>query len=146
MNSFWIACAHRILLAVLCESRSRHAQLYRRWAEGGAGLLITGNVQVDRRYLERPGNVCIDGEQDQEQLDRLAAFAAGGKAKGGHIWMQIGHAGRQSNGKVNYWPVGPSDIRLKLPKMAFGSPRALDKSEIATMLHINDCGRPASHL
>jgi 2,4-dienoyl-CoA reductase-like NADH-dependent reductase (Old Yellow Enzyme family) len=112
------------------RATARHATLYREWALGGAGLLITGNVQVDRRFLERPGNVCIDGEQDQEQLDRLTAFAAGGTAKGGHIWMQIGHAGRQSNGKVNYWPVGPSDVRLHLPKMAFGTPRALEKPEI----------------
>jgi 2,4-dienoyl-CoA reductase-like NADH-dependent reductase (Old Yellow Enzyme family) len=99
------------------RATARHAQLYRTWALGGAGLLITGNVQVDRRFLERPGNVCIDGEQDQEQLDRLAAYAAAGTAQGGHIWMQIGHAGRQSNGKVNYWPVGPSNVRLHLPKV-----------------------------
>ena len=29
-------------------------------AEGGAAVVVTGNVQVDRRYLERPGNVVID--------------------------------------------------------------------------------------
>ncbi|MEL7487871.1 MAG: NADH:flavin oxidoreductase, partial [Pseudomonadota bacterium] len=40
----------------LNRATARHATLYRRWAEGGAGLLITGNVMVDRRYLERPGN------------------------------------------------------------------------------------------
>ena len=34
--------------------------LYRRWSEGGAGLHLTGNVMVDRRFLERPGNVVID--------------------------------------------------------------------------------------
>ena len=31
--------------------------LYSKWAEGGTGTLITGNVQIDRRYVERPGNV-----------------------------------------------------------------------------------------
>ena len=30
-----------------------HQRLYRRWSAGGAGLLITGNVMVDRHYLER---------------------------------------------------------------------------------------------
>ena len=34
--------------------------LYRRWSQGGVGLLITGNVQIDRKHLERPGNVIID--------------------------------------------------------------------------------------
>ena len=43
------------------RATERHVRLYRRWAEGGAGLLVTGNVQVDRRYLERPGNVVVDG-------------------------------------------------------------------------------------
>ncbi|MBW2191514.1 MAG: NADH:flavin oxidoreductase, partial [Deltaproteobacteria bacterium] len=36
------------------RATERHETLYRRWSEGGAGLLLTGNVQVDRRYLERP--------------------------------------------------------------------------------------------
>ena len=35
-------------------------RLYRTWSEGGSGLLLTGNVQVDRFDLERPGNVAID--------------------------------------------------------------------------------------
>lgn len=26
-------------------------RLYERWSEGGVGLIITGNVQVDRRYI-----------------------------------------------------------------------------------------------
>jgi 2,4-dienoyl-CoA reductase-like NADH-dependent reductase (Old Yellow Enzyme family) len=41
-------------------ANARHARLYRRWAAGGAGLLVTGNVMVDRRWLERPGNVVIE--------------------------------------------------------------------------------------
>src|SRR5690606_11553526 len=57
------------------RATERHATLYRRWAEGGAGLLITGNVQVDRRHLERPGNVAIDGPQTDEQRAALTAFA-----------------------------------------------------------------------
>ena len=54
--------------------------LYERWSEGGTGLLITGNVQVDRRYLERPGNVCIDGPQDSEARTLLTQLATAGLA------------------------------------------------------------------
>jgi 2,4-dienoyl-CoA reductase-like NADH-dependent reductase (Old Yellow Enzyme family) len=36
--------------------------LYRRWANSGAGLLFTGNFQVDRWHLERPGNVAVDDD------------------------------------------------------------------------------------
>ena len=39
------------------RANERHVRLYRRWSEGGAGLLLTGNVMVDRRFLERPGPV-----------------------------------------------------------------------------------------
>ena len=33
--------------------------LYRAWANGGIGLLITGNVMIDRRALGEPNNVAI---------------------------------------------------------------------------------------
>mgnify|MGYP003553683442 CR=1 FL=1 len=44
----------------LLRATARHERLYRTWSEGGAGLLLTGNVQIDRTDLERPGNVAID--------------------------------------------------------------------------------------
>ena len=50
------------------RATERHNTLYRRWSEGGAGLLLTGNVQIDRRVLERPGNVAIDGNGGIERL------------------------------------------------------------------------------
>nr|WP_314565319.1 hypothetical protein [uncultured Pseudomonas sp.] len=34
-------------------------RLYRRWAGSGLGLLITGNVMIDRRALGEPGNLVI---------------------------------------------------------------------------------------
>lgn len=75
--------------------------------------------------------MCIDGEQDAEQLERLRAFAKAGQANGSSkIFVQISHAGRQSNGTVNMSPVGPGDVRLELPKAVFGTPRALTVTEI----------------
>jgi len=104
--------------------------LYRRWAEGGAGLLLTGNVQVDRRYMERPGNVAIDGPQSNEAMEALKRYAAAGTAGGNHLWMQISHAGRQTPALVNPHPVGPSDKGLDMPGGQFGKPRALREEEI----------------
>ncbi len=49
-----------------------HLVHYGERAKGGAGLLLTGNVQVDRRYLERPGNIVIDGAQSDEQLQAVS--------------------------------------------------------------------------
>lgn len=111
-----------------------HVRLYRRWAEGGAGMLLTGNVQIDRRYLERPGNVAIDGPQSNEAIAALRDYAKAGTANGAHLWMQISHAGRQTPALVNKEPVGPSDKALDMPGAQFGKPRALTGAEIEDVI------------
>ncbi len=108
--------------------------LYRRWAAGGAGLLITGNVQVDRRYLERPGNVAIDGPQDAAAMRALEAFASAATGTGAEIIVQLSHAGRQTPIYVNRTPVAPSAIALDLPGGQFGAPRALAADEIEDVI------------
>ena len=50
------------------RATDKHARLYQAWAEGGLGLSVTGNVMVDKRYLERAANIVIDGEQSDEQM------------------------------------------------------------------------------
>ncbi len=66
------------------HANERHARLYQKWAEGGAGMLLTGNVQIDHRYLEAPGNVVIEGPQSEAQLAALKAWA-----KPGHQMARI---------------------------------------------------------
>jgi 2,4-dienoyl-CoA reductase-like NADH-dependent reductase (Old Yellow Enzyme family) len=108
------------------RATERHVTLYRRWSEGGAGLLLTGNVQIDRRVLERPGNVTIDGNGG---IAQLKAWAQAGTVAGNHLWMQIAHAGRQSPRYIAREPMGPSAVQLDL----FGNyakPRALREDEI----------------
>lgn len=112
------------------RSTRRLETLYRRWATGGAGLLLTGNVQIDRRYLERPGNVAIDGPQDASAMRALEAFAASSTGTGAEIFVQLSHAGRQTPIYVNKSPVAPSAAPLDLPGGQFGAPRALQADEI----------------
>jgi len=103
------------------------ATLYGRWADGGAGLLLTGNVQVDRRFLERPGNVAWDGNGGLEELARCAKT---GTRNGAHIWMQINHPGRQAGtGSEKY--VSPSE-NTKPGKE--GKARALEADEIEDII------------
>ena len=70
----------------LLRATPRHERLYRTWSEGGSGLLLSGNVQIDRRDLERPGNVSIDASEprscDAEARKRLAAWAQAATAAG----------------------------------------------------------------
>jgi 2,4-dienoyl-CoA reductase-like NADH-dependent reductase (Old Yellow Enzyme family) len=114
-------------------------RLYEEWSAGGSGLLITGNVQVDRRYLERPGNVAIDGPQSEAQLHALSAMAQAAKKHCGcKCIVQLGHAGRQTNAMTNLSPVGPGNVPMTRPhglpsllaKGFFGPPRALTATEI----------------
>lgn len=102
------------------------ANLYHTWSEGGAGLLITGNVMIDRRYLERPGNVVLE---DDQAMPALRRWAAAGTAAGNHLWMQISHPGRQCARIVSSQPVSPSDVQLKMLGN-FAQPRAMTQAEI----------------
>ena len=111
-----------------------HVKLYRRWAEGGAGMLLTGNVQIDRRCMERPGNVAIDGPQSNEAIAALREYAKAGTANGAHLWMQISHAGRQTPASINKEPLAPSARPLDMPGAQFGTPRPMTGAEIEDVI------------
>ena len=122
----------------LADSQNRatfkHVNLYDKWSSGGAGILLTGNVQVDHRYLERPGNVVIEGPQTNEQISRLIAYSDAGTKNNTHLWMQISHAGRQTPASVAGTPVGPSEVQLQMPGAQFGKPRSLSHEEILDII------------
>ena len=105
-------------------------RLYSLWSDGGAGMLLSGNIQVDADHLERPGNVIIDREPDAAMRSALAAWAKAATRNGNHFWAQISHAGRQTQKNVNPHPKAPSAVKLGLPGGQFGEPVALTVAEI----------------
>ncbi|MES1945256.1 oxidoreductase FAD/FMN-binding protein [Salinisphaera sp. PC39] len=105
-------------------------RLYERWSYGGAGLLITGNLQIDKRVLERPGNVAIDNNGGMRELE---LWARAGRVGGNHLWMQISHAGRQAPWYVTRRPLAPSPVQLKLLG-TYRKPRALSENEIRDLI------------
>jgi 2,4-dienoyl-CoA reductase-like NADH-dependent reductase (Old Yellow Enzyme family) len=122
----------------LADARNRvtegHVTLYRRWAEGGLGGIITGNVQIDRDHLERVGNVVIGAKISNEELDGFARWAEAAKSHGAALVMQVSHAGRQTPKLVNPRPAAPSPVALGLPGGQFGSPRAMTGDEIQAVI------------
>jgi 2,4-dienoyl-CoA reductase-like NADH-dependent reductase (Old Yellow Enzyme family) len=112
---------------------SRLGQLYETWAEGGIGLLISGNVMCDVRALGEPHNVVV--EKISQDLASLRAWATKGTRNGTQFWMQINHPGRQIPGFLAKTPVAPSAIALRPPlDRAFNKPRALEHAEVLEII------------
>lgn len=109
-------------------------RLYGIWSDGGAGILLSGNIQVDRDHLERPGNVVIDREPDAAMRAALASWAQAATRNGNHFWAQISHAGRQTQKIVNKTPKAPSAVKLGLPGGQFGQPVAMTEEEIVEVI------------
>jgi len=108
----------------------RHNTLYKTWSNGGTGLQITGNVMVDRRYLERAGNVVLEDDKD---LPLFEAWAKAGTSAGNQLWVQLSHPGRQCPKIVNKQPLSPSDIHLDLLGN-FGKPKAMTEDNIQDVI------------
>ncbi|AAY92721.1 NADH:flavin oxidoreductase/NADH oxidase family protein [Pseudomonas protegens] len=104
-------------------------RLYQAWAEGGAGLIITGNVMVDGRAMTGPGGVVLENEQ---QLDKFKRWARIGRSGGAQFWLQINHPGRQMQANLGQKTWAPSAIPLDLGKMSkrFATPHAMTASVI----------------
>jgi 2,4-dienoyl-CoA reductase-like NADH-dependent reductase (Old Yellow Enzyme family) len=112
------------------HSTTRLEALYRRWAGSGVGLLLTGNIQVDRRHLERPNNVVVDDESGRAQLARLAEA---GRSQGAHFWAQLSHTGRQVSSEINGAPLSASDVDVDIIREAglhFAKPKPMTEAEI----------------
>ena len=109
-------------------------RLYKIWSDGGAGMLLSGNIMVDRHHLERPGNVVIDRPPDLEMRQALKRWASSATRKGNHFWAQISHAGRQTQKMVNAKPKAPSAVKLALPGGQFGEPVELNCGEIEDII------------
>lgn len=108
-------------------------RLYDRWANGGTGLLITGNVMVSHRALTGPGGIVLEKDTD---LPPFQTWASHAKQNNTQVWMQINHPGRQVYAAMGGDVLSPSDIALDLGKHSklFGQPRAMTVEEIQQLI------------
>lgn len=103
--------------------------LYRRWSQGGAALLITGNTPIDRWHLEHAGNFVLDAQSDPERVARLADASKSGGAK---ALAQLSHAGRQTPSAINPNPLSISDVPVALS--GYGAPRPASDEELCAIV------------
>ncbi|KAF2970987.1 hypothetical protein GQX73_g2546 [Xylaria multiplex] len=118
---------------------------YGEWSQGGWGMLITGNVQVDMKYLGSPGDVALDANVDSKQaLQKWTSWASTCQRHGTPTVVQINHPGRQSptgagNRGLFEKNIAPSAIALNfgpgfIPRLinslVFGTPKAMSIGDI----------------
>ncbi|MBA5637984.1 NADH:flavin oxidoreductase/NADH oxidase family protein [Duganella sp. LX20W] len=105
-------------------------RLYKSWADGGVGLIITGNVMIDRRAMTGPGGVVLESETAAPRFREWAKTARSG---GAQIWMQINHPGRQMPAAMGQEAIAPSAIAMELGDFSsqFATPREMSEDDIA---------------
>jgi len=107
-------------------------KLYQAWAKGGAGLLITGNVMVDRRGMTGPGGVVLE---DDTHIERFKQWAQIARSGGAQVWMQISHPGRQMLAALGQETWSASAVPLDMGKLSnkFSVPKAMTTADIAEL-------------
>ena len=114
------------------QPKKNIATLYKRWAEGGTGLIITGNIMVDPKGTAEPGNIVFDKNSNMEILKN---WANQGQQHGAKVMVQLNHPGKQVPKTIAKETVAPSAVPLGngLNKL-FSTPRALTTSEVEELV------------
>lgn len=108
-------------------------RLYTSWANGGTGLLITGNVMVDGRAMTGPGGVVLDKHSD---IAPFKAWARAAKQNNTRVFMQLNHPGRQVYASMGGDVLSSSDVSIDLGKHShlFSKPRAMTQQDIDQLI------------
>lgn len=110
---------------------ARHARLYARFAGGGTGTVVTGNVMIDPTALGEPGNVVAD----RAHFDAFRSWASAARGTKALLFVQLNHPGKQSPRHLSPRPVAPSAIPLGGGlERYFATPRALSSEEIEALV------------
>lgn len=114
------------------QPKKNIATLYKRWAEGGTGLVITGNIMIDPKGTAEPGNIVFDKNSNMEILKN---WAKQGQQHGAKVMVQLNHPGKQVPKTIAKETVAPSAVPLGngLNKL-FSTPRALTTSEVEELV------------
>ncbi|KIW26662.1 uncharacterized protein PV07_06478 [Cladophialophora immunda] len=139
-NGTWLK--NRIGKAAMEEKMSdvqRHCQpspgllrLYTTWGQGGAGLILSGNIMIDPTAMSCPGDVLLApdvGPLDESRWREWIQVTRGG---GAQFWLQLNHPGRQVRKGAELPVYAPSAIRLDMGSFSnmFETPIAMTEAQL----------------
>jgi 2,4-dienoyl-CoA reductase-like NADH-dependent reductase (Old Yellow Enzyme family) len=112
--------------------------VYKRWGEGGFGMILTGNLMMEYDQLEAAGNLIIPrgAPFSGERFEAFKELAAQAKKHGALIVGQASHPGRQCEDRIQPHPISASDVQLEghVMGMSFAKPRAMNTEDIKTVI------------
>lgn len=112
--------------------------VYKRWGEGGYGIVLTGNIMIDLVNLEAAGNPIIprDAPFNGERFEGFRELASQSKKQGSLIIAQVNHPGRQVESRINPEPISASAVQLEgeVMGMTFGKPREATQEDINNVI------------
>jgi 2,4-dienoyl-CoA reductase-like NADH-dependent reductase (Old Yellow Enzyme family) len=122
------------------------SKTYGAWGDGGWGMILTGNAQIDVRHLGGPDDYAIDlaSLSEEKVLESFRSLATACRRGGTPTLVQINHPGRQSPlgaGKRSFFTktLAPSAVALNmgsdllsriLGSLVFGTPKEMSLVEI----------------
>ncbi|KAL2850223.1 FMN-linked oxidoreductase [Aspergillus pseudoustus] len=123
---------------------------YNKWSDGGWGMIMTGNVQVDVDHLGNFKDPAVQTDYDAKSSKLWKAYAETSQKHGTPTIVQIAHPGRQSlrgAGRRGLFAptIAPSAIPLRIgtnfldsviTSLAFPKPREMDQKDINTVIRL----------
>lgn len=127
------------------EPNGKMLLAYKEWAEGGWGMLLTGNVQVSEKYLGGPMDVLSSSSSSSDVQKLWKEWASACQENGTPTVVQLNHPGRQSPlgaGKRGFFTknLAPSAVKLNfgssllagvVSSLIFGAPKAMTEDDIS---------------
>jgi 2,4-dienoyl-CoA reductase-like NADH-dependent reductase (Old Yellow Enzyme family) len=105
-------------------------RLYERWADGGAGALVTGVLNIQRGA----GDASLVALDERSDTRALAEWAAAVHSRDVRLIGQLVHQGRQTTVLVARHPLAPSALPSVRRNRLFGSSRALTEAQIINLI------------
>jgi 2,4-dienoyl-CoA reductase-like NADH-dependent reductase (Old Yellow Enzyme family) len=112
--------------------------IYRRWGQGGFGVILTGNTMFDYEHLQSAGNPIIPtgAPFSGPRFEAFKELATVSKKHGSLAICQLSHPGRQAPAPIQPNPISASDVHLEgtVLGMTFAKPRPMETQDFKAVI------------